>query len=76
MVAHDNDTTDIIVSYIINQTPSPTSGKLYYNNSGTFIECTIGTEIITANGTNLKFQPVAGFTGNAKFTYTAKDDED
>lgn len=75
MVAHDNDTTDIITAYIIKNLPSSSMGVVYYNNSGSYVPCVTGLEMTPAQGTTLKFNPTPGFTGNALFTYTAKDDE-
>ncbi|RZK62364.1 MAG: T9SS type A sorting domain-containing protein, partial [Hymenobacter sp.] len=68
-----------VASYAL--TSLPTSGKLYYNNGGTY------TEIVAANllsGTSplyltptqaqtLKYTPAAGFAGNAFFGYVATD---
>lgn len=74
MDASDNDTTDIITAYIIKTLPSATMGVLYYNNGGVYEPCLIGLEI-NAQSAQLKFNPTPGYTGSAKFAYTAKDDE-
>ena len=75
LVAHDNDSTDIITAYIIKDLPTTTMGVVYYNNAGTYTPCVSGMEMTVPQGTTLKFNPTPGFTGNATFTYTAKDNE-
>ena len=75
LVAHDNDSTDIITAYIIKELPAPFAGTLYQLSSGNYVPSQAGQEMTAAQAGTLKFKPVKGFTGNATFTYTAKDDE-
>ncbi|RZK63285.1 MAG: T9SS type A sorting domain-containing protein, partial [Hymenobacter sp.] len=62
-------------------TSLPTSGKLYYNNSGTYTEI-VADNLLTGNSPlyltptqaqTLKYTPVTGFVGNAFFGYLATD---
>ena len=70
-----------VATYALTSLPMAATGKLYYNNGGTY------TEILAANLANgttplaltpaqaqtLKFTPATGFAGNAFFTYVATD---
>lgn len=74
-----SDADGIISTYTILTVPVGTQGVLTYCSNGTE-PCTGAVTVISANtpltpaqiGT-LKFDPAAGFTGNATFNYTATD---
>jgi len=52
--------------------PTPNSGVLYMADGSTAV--TSGQTLTRAEADGLKFDPAAGFTGNAIFTYAAIDD--
>ena len=62
--------TGTISSYTITALPTAAQGQLYLCNS-TCNLVTLNQVITAADKDKLKFDPAAGFTGNASFTYTA-----
>ncbi len=68
-----SDTDGTVVAGIIKSLPSTTAGILYMADGSTAVA--LGQELTTAETTTITFDPTAGFTGNAIFTYAAKDDE-
>ncbi|UYZ62348.1 Ig-like domain-containing protein [Hymenobacter weizhouensis] len=67
-----------VSSYAILPSSLPTTaqGIVYYNNGGTYTALpTTGAavQLTTAQAATLRFDPAAGFAGNAFFTYTATD---
>jgi len=65
------DTDGTIASYTIVTLPAATSGMLSVNGAAV----TAGQTFTAAQLGTLTFKPVAGFNGNASFTYTATDNQ-
>ncbi|HEX8506231.1 MAG TPA: T9SS type A sorting domain-containing protein, partial [Hymenobacter sp.] len=62
------------ITYTITKAPDVAQGRLYYNNGGTYTLVADNLSGLTATqAATLKFDPAAGFVGNAFFTYTATD---
>jgi hypothetical protein len=77
---HSSDVDGTIASYNINSIPALlTEGTLSYCSNGTapctgtVTAITAGTVLSAAQMATLKFDPIAGFIGNAVFTYNAVD---
>jgi hypothetical protein len=74
-----SDEDGTIASYTITTIPSAAAGVLSYCSNGTepctgaVTAITAGTVLTPAQINTLKFDPVAGFTGNAVFNYSATD---
>ena len=62
-----------VASYTIATLPSASAGVLLYNNGASYVAVSPGQVLTTAQAASLKFSPVASFTGNAVFSYTATD---
>jgi large repetitive protein len=62
----------LISNYTITALPSMASGTLYLCN-GVCLPVIAGQSIAVADITKLTFDPAAGFSGNATFSYTATD---
>lgn len=71
LVASDPDTGGSIASYTIKTLPDPLSGVLYLSDGTTPV--TVDMVLTPAQAASLKFDPVAGFVGNATFDYIATD---
>ncbi len=59
--------------YTIQTLPASTAGTLYYYNGTTTTAVTVNQSIPAANAGNLRFSPVASYSGPASFTYAALD---
>jgi len=78
LAATDAETAAASLTYAIDPASLPTAaqGVLYYSNGSTYVALpTTGTAVVltAAQAASLKFDPAAGFTGNAFFSYTATD---
>ncbi len=62
-----------VVSYTVATIPSAAAGVLLYNNGTSYVAVTAGQTLTPAQAASLKFDPMATFSGNATFTYTATD---
>jgi uncharacterized repeat protein (TIGR01451 family) len=68
------DADGSIASYTITAIPAAGQGTLLYNNGGTYTAVANGQVLTPAQAATLQFDPAAGFSGNAFFSYTATDD--
>jgi uncharacterized repeat protein (TIGR01451 family) len=72
------DADGTVSTYALSSLPdASTQGVLYYDNAGSYTAITSGNvaslTLTTTQAGTLKFDPVAGFSGNAFFGYTATD---
>jgi hypothetical protein len=67
------DLDGTVVSYLVTNAPSPSTGILYYNNGGTYTRVNDNQVLTLAQSSTLKFDPVDTYQGVAKFKYTATD---
>ena len=73
LTGNDPDATNTITQYKVVTIPDPAEGRIGFGGEPTVI--TAGMVLTPAQVTGMKFDPVLGFTGTAKFTYIVKDDE-
>jgi len=71
LAATDSDGT--ITSYTVSSVPLVSEGVLYYFNGSVYTEVAGGQVLTPAQAASLRFDPADGFTGNARFTYSATD---
>jgi uncharacterized repeat protein (TIGR01451 family) len=63
--------------YTLTSLPAAALGVLYYNaNGSTYTAVSAGQVLTAAQAATLRFDPTAGGSGTATFTYTVKDDAD
>lgn len=60
-------------NYTIATLPPAAAGVLLYNNGTSYVAAGAGQVLTAAQAASLKFSPLASYTGNAVFTYTATD---
>ena len=68
-----NDTDGTVDSFVIKTLPTAVMGVLTLANGTTLV--TVGQELTPAVADGLKFNPNVAFTGDATFTYAAKDND-
>ena len=71
LIGSDPDGT--VANYTITTIPPASQGVLYYNNGTGVVPLTAGTVLTPAQISTLTFDPTAGFTGNAVFSYYVTD---
>ena len=71
--ATDADGNNTIASYTVTSLPPAGQGVLLYFNGTGYVAVALNQVLTPAQAASLKFDPAAGFAGNAFFTYTATD---